>query len=212
MENLLRFNKDKTFTLIDFETESLCLYIPNNLPWEVAMLKIKGDDTLDTYVNYIKWDRPFKVSMDAAKITGFNAELVLSKGVDYKAVIDKVVGWIESTDYVIFHNGLNFDIYFIYYFYKLAGKSIRGLMDRCIDTNALMKGIKLGIPYVPPKQSLLEYQYQMMHTIAKGVKTNLKACGQGFNIEHDYETLHSALSDIILNKKVFDKIKLQVDI
>ena len=50
------------------------------------------------------------------------------------------------------------------------------------------------------------------HTIKKGVKTNLTALGKEFEIDVDYNNLHDAVNDLILNIKVWDKLKWQIEI
>ena len=46
-EHLLRYNKDKTLVFIDCETFNLCLNFCHNIPWQIAMLKVKGDKKID---------------------------------------------------------------------------------------------------------------------------------------------------------------------
>ena len=58
----------------------------------------------------------------------------------------------------------------------------------------------------------MEYQYCMNNRRVRGVRTNLKAMGEEFGIEHDYDKLHDALVDLELNIKVWDKIKYQIDL
>ena len=60
-EHLLRFNKDKTYTFIDCETENLCLNSFHNLPWQIAMLKVRGEKVIDTKNYYVSWDRELHV-------------------------------------------------------------------------------------------------------------------------------------------------------
>lgn len=212
MEELLRFDKEKEFVWLDFETESLCLYFEKNLPWQIGMLKTRGDEIVDSYKAYIKWDRPPNVSKGAALITKFDPLNIEKFGIDYREVVQKTVDWTSKCLFLAGQNILAFDLYFLNGFYKIAGKSSINLAEKIIDTHALAKGIKMGITFDPRKSSLLEYQYQMIHTIAKGVKTNLTTLGHEYNVEHNYDGLHDALSDIQLNFKIWNKIKYQVDI
>ena len=95
--------------------------------------------------------------------------------------------------------------------YLLKGLKVNHLVNKILDTNCLAKGIKYGIPKMP-KESLLEYQYKLLHTYRKGIKTNLTALGKDYSIEHDYDNLHNAIVDLELNLKVWNKIKFQVEI
>ena len=75
----------------------------------------------------------------------------------------------------------------------------------------LLKALKWVYPY-KAGDDLLEYQYKAYHTIKKGVKTNLTALGKEFEIDVDYNNLHDAVNDLILNIKVWDKLKWQIEI
>ena len=213
-EFLLRFDKNKKYCFLDYETENLCLYTPNNLPWQVAMIALIGDKVVDKgeYMRYIKWYRPPEVSPEASFVTKFDPKNIALFGTDYKEVISDVVNWTSEADYIVGHNVLGFDIHFLSWFYLFVDKSPVGLAEKVIDTHALAKGIKLNQTFDRKQGSLLEYQYKMIHTIAKGVKTNTKTLGSEYGIEHDYENLHDALVDLQLNIKIWDKIKHQVEI
>jgi DNA polymerase III epsilon subunit-like protein len=62
------------------------------------------------------------------------------------------------------------------------------------------------------REELLLYQYKIMNTKKKRVRSRLEALGKEYDIDHDYDTLHDALSDLQLNIKVWNKLKLQTDI
>ena len=65
--HLLRFNKDKTLVFIDCETHNLCLNSCHNLPWQIAMIKVKGNKVVASKDFYIKWDTHLKIGKEAAK-------------------------------------------------------------------------------------------------------------------------------------------------
>lgn len=211
-ENLLRFNKQATFCFIDFETENLCLNLRQNLPWQVAMLNVVGDVTIAKYMRYIQWWRPPNVGVEAARITRFTPELVTEKGWPYQDVIKDVVEWTQAAEFIIGHNVLGFDIHFLIGIYELVNADPSKLAEKVIDTHALAKGLKLGNPFDKKRHQLLEYQYQQINTRVKGVKTNTVALGTEYGIDHEYENLHDALVDLELNKKIWDKLKFQIDI
>lgn len=210
--NLLRFDKSKKLVFLDMETENLCLYAPQNLPWQVSMLKVIGNDVVEEADFFVKWHRPPKVSADAARITRFDPNNIINHGVDYRDVVKTTVKWTSEADYILGHNILGFDIYLLIHFYNLLGKSTDGLAEKMIDTHALIKGLKLGQKFDRSTTTLAEYQYRMINTIVKGVKTNMTTVGKEFEIEHDYETLHNSLNDLKLNLKIWNKVKWQMDI
>jgi len=210
-DDLLRFDKDKIYTFIDFETCNLCLNFENNLPWQVAMLKVKGNDILDSKNFYIKWPSGFKISEEAARITRFSQLTMDQRGLPPEDVFPTVFDWLENCDYIIGHNLLCFDLYLIKGWYNLMGKDYRHLTGKIIDTLSLIKGIKFEMPY-RTSENLMEYQYRMSCQIRKTIKTNLSASGKEFGIEHDYDSLHDAIVDLKLNLKVWNKLKWQVEI
>ena len=182
-----------------------------NLPWQIAMLKVKGDDIIDSKNYYIKWDRDLNVSKEAARITRFSAKTHKDIGINYKEVFPTIKDWLESCDYIVGHNLLGFDIYLLRDFYKKMGEDYKPLMPKILDTLAIARGIKSGELYKNNK-SFLEYQYKMINYIRKGMRTSLSALGKENEIDHDYDSLHDALVDLELNLKVWNYLKWKVEI
>ena len=210
-EHLLRYDKDKTIVFIDCETFNLCLNFCHNIPWQIAMIKVKGDKKIDQKNFYLKWDTDLKISEDAARITRYDHRKVQKEGFDPKEVFPTIKDWLGHADYIIGHNILGFDIYLIKEYYKAMGSTWKGLMNKIIDTNAVARGIKYNSIYTP-KDDLLEYQYKILNTRNKNVKSSLTFLGKENGIEHDYESLHDAINDLDLNLKVWNKLKWQVEI
>ena len=61
-EDLLRYDKEKEIVFIDCETFNLCLNEFHNLPWQVAMIRCKGDRAINSWDIHIKWDTDLKIS------------------------------------------------------------------------------------------------------------------------------------------------------
>ena len=209
--HLLRFDKEKELVFIDCETFNLCLHSCHNLPWQIAMIKVKGGRILDSKDFYIKWDTHLKISKEAAQITKFSQSKLDKVGLTPEEVFPTMEDWLDNSDYVLGHNVLGFDIYLIKGYYDYMGKNYMPLVDKVIDTNCLARGLAHDIKY-NPKENFMEYQYRMANLIKKGVRTNLKALGKFYDIDHDYENLHNALVDLELNIKVWDKLKVQFEI
>ena len=209
--NLLRFNPEKTFVLIDCETENLCLNRKRNLPWQVAMIKVEKGQRVDHKDYIVKWERELEVSKEAARITRFCPIDYRKKALPFEEVFPTIDAWLNNCDYIMGHNVLGFDIYLIKGMYSFMGKPYKHLVKKVIDTYCLAKGIKLGIHY-KPEDNLLEYQYKILDIKKKGVKTSLPVLGKEFEIPHDYENLHDAICDLELNLKVWNKLKFHVEI
>ena len=177
-EHLLRYDKDKTIVFIDCETFNLCLNFCHNIPWQIAMIKVKGDKKIDQKNFYLKWDTDLKISEDAARITRYDHRKDQKEGFDPKEVFPTIKDWLGHADYII---------------------------------NAVARGIKYNSIY-DPKDDLLEYQYKILNTRKKNVKSSLTFLGKENGIEHDYESLHDAINDLDLNLKVWNKLKWQIEV
>lgn len=210
-EHLLRFDRKKSYVLIDCETENLCLNHFHNLPWQIAMIKARGDQIIDTKHYYVRWDRPINISKEAARITKFDRKKYELLAAPYDEIFPTIFDWLENTDYILGHNLLGFDMYLIKDFYDKMGKPYHHLIDKVIDTLSVARGIKNGRPY-KPGEDFLEYQYRMINLRRKGVKTTLAQLGQDYSIEYNEDDLHDALADLKLNFTVWNKLKWQIEI
>lgn len=193
------------------ETFNLCLNFCHNLPWQIALIKVKGDFKTESKNFYVKWDTELKISQDAARITRFDHKKVDKEGLNIKDIFPTFKDWIDHADYIVGHNILGFDIFLLKELYELMGCHWEHLMHKIIDTNCIARGLKYGLKY-NQGDDLLEYQYKIYHTKRKDVKSSLTFLGKEFGIEHDYEKLHDALNDLDLNIKVWNKLKWQVEI
>ena len=206
---LVKFDSDTVYTFIDCETLNLCLNGFHNLPWQIAMIKVKDYKKVDQKNFYIKWDTDLKISEDAARITRFNPSVLNREGKSPESVFPKIDEWLKDCDYIVGHNLLGFDIYILKILYDKLNSDYSFMAEKMVDTLSIARGYKFGVDY-NPKDSFLEYQYKMIHKRKKGVKTSLSALGKEFNIEHDYSRLHDALVDLELNIKIWNKLKTKL--
>lgn len=211
-ENLLRYDKNKTFVFIDLETFNLCLNFSHNLPWQIGMIKCKGESKIDEKNYYINWESDLKISEDAARITRYDHKKMEKNGLKIDKVFPTVKDWLDHADYIIGHNILGFDLYLIKELYKSMGCLSDHLISKIIDTNCISRGIKYATLFNSKNESLLEYQYKIFHTKRKDVKSSLSFLGKEYKIIHDYEKLHDALNDLDLNIKVWNKLKWQIEV
>jgi DNA polymerase III epsilon subunit-like protein len=212
--NLLRFNKNITYALIDLETFNLCLHFFHNRPWQVGLLEVFGDKIVDAKDIRVNWpDAPhLSIGKEAAVITRFNQSEHNKVAIAAPEAFVKFWPTLKRVDHIIMHNGLKFDLYLLKAWAELMGEDWRFMMPKIIDTRAIAQGIKMGIPYKPQDGTFLEYQYRMVNVIVKGIKTSLKVLGPEYGIEHDYANLHDAIVDLELNLKIWNKLKQQIDL
>ena len=207
--DLVKFDSDTVYTFIDCETLNLCLNGFHNLPWQIAMIKVKDYKKIGEKNFYIKWDTDLKISEDAARITRFNPSVLNREGKSPEEVYPTIDKWLKECDYIVGHNLLGFDIYILKILYDKLDSDYKFMAEKMIDTLSIARGYKFGVEY-DPRESFMEYQYKMIHRRQKGVKTSLSALGKEFNIDHDYDKLHDALVDLELNIKVWNKLKTKL--
>ena len=210
-DHLLRYDKNKVFVFIDCETFNLCLNSCHNLPWQVSMLKVVFGEVEGQKDFYLKWDTHLKIGKEAARITKYSPKKMEEKGLPPEECLPTVIDWLDNCDYIVGHNILGFDVYLIKDFYTYMGKDYKHLMPKIIDTNCVARGIKMSLPYDRTKD-FLKYQYKILHTKKKGVRSSLTFLGREMEIEHDYENLHDAIVDLGLNLKIWNKLKWQIEI
>jgi len=210
--NLIRFNTTDKFLLVDAETFNLNLNYKFNNAWQIGLLMFKGKDVIRERDFIVNWQGDYEMSDGARQITGYSEEEVERKGLPPEegwAILDKA---LNSADYLMFHNGLGFDQYIINAYYKKLGKepfdysSLKGILD----TLPIARGVALNI-HPSENEDLLTYQYKMLNKRSKGIKLTLAALGKSLGVEYDESGLHDAANDLILNKKIWDKLKYQIN-
>jgi len=175
------------------------------------MIKTKGEKKVDEKDYMVKWERDLAVSKEAARMTRFSPVNHRKTAVPFEDIFPTIDDWLTNCDYIVGHNILGFDFYLIKDFYSYLNKPHEHLVDKILDTHCIAKGIKLGFAY-KPTESLLEYQYKIINTKKRGLRTSLSVLGKDFGISHDYGKLHDALVDLELNVKVWNKLKYQIEL
>ena len=212
-ENWLRFNKDAKIALIDCETFNLALNFHINRPWQVAVLKVVGEQVIEEIDCLVKWDDcKFKIGEGAAAVTKFSQAHFDANCIGPDEAFEKFWPALKWADHIIMHNGLRFDIHLLKGYAEYMGEDWSFILNKIIDTKSVAQGIKMGCPYKPNDDIWIEYQYRMANCFVKGIKTNLTALGKEYSIDHDYDKLHNAIVDLRLNLKVWNKLKYQIEI
>ncbi len=210
-DHLLRFRRDLLYAFIDVETLNLNLCFGLNYPWQVGMLLVRGDEILEKHDMLVKWKTDIRISKGAAEKTHYSQEKVDSLGRPPAEVFPIMERTLAKADRVIGHNILGFDLPLLSGWYKANRRDIGPVVSKSLDTHLLIKALKMGRPY-RQTEDILSHQFQMLYTIAKGVKTNLAAVSREANIEFNEEELHDACKDLELNLKVFSYYKYLIEI
>ena len=92
--DLLRFSTRKTL-LADTETQRLNL-MESNLPFQCAWIVTDKNGTIESHSHYLNWPN-FKMSVDAARITGFQERWV-TNGDDPAEVLEEFESYLYNPE------------------------------------------------------------------------------------------------------------------
>jgi DNA polymerase III alpha subunit (gram-positive type) len=201
-EELLRFQKNQKYLIIDTETEGLNLV--NSRPWQCAWIATQGKNIVEKNNRFIQWDN-LNVSEGAAKITGFSESEYERRAEDPLKVWRDLSKYLFDPEYIVIgQNILGFDVYMLNVWLKGMNKnSDYSYLPRVIDTKSLSTAIFKNI--LPDKNNFLSWQYKLLNHKEKGLKTSQASMLKHYNIPHDPKKLHDALYDIEMTFQIFLK-------
>jgi exonuclease I len=209
MRQIISDKRENTrYLFIDVETGNLCLHEIYNLPWQISFIRVQNNKIIKEYDYLLKW-KPgdFFMSRGAAEMTGYDQDLVDRIGVEPESIADILLEELEAADHICGHNILGLDTYLIQAYFRKLGRKPFNIATKPLDTFSIAKGLRIE-SFPKNEEDLIKWQYRMYHTRKKGLnKLKLGDLGKEFNIDHDYSTLHDALSDLRLNIKVFNQLK-----
>lgn len=215
MNDLLRYKFDDLYFLI-FDLETCNLNLKYNLIWQLYFQINKGHQLLESYNFYLDWSKvgmELNVSKDAAKITGFNQEIIDKQGKHPKEILDFFDSYLYNTQYVIIaQNCLGFDSQIHNAWRLILGKqSDYSWLDRLLDTNALSKMYKLNLTK-PKDMDNLTWMFQLNEIKIKGLKTSNSTMAKEFEIPFDPLTLHRGEFDVPITFEIFKNLINKIEI
>ncbi len=201
-DQLLRFDKNQKYLVLDTETEGLNLV--KSRPYQVSWIIAQGDRVLEKNDRYLWWSN-LKVSEGAARINKFKYDYYKSRAEDPKSVWEDFSKELYNPEYkVVGQNLLGFDVYMINVWRKLMGLgSDHSYVDRIIDTLSLARAIAKEDE--PNFDNFMCWQYGWNNFFQRGLRAGQATLLKKYNIPHDKDRLHDALYDIEMNFKIFRK-------
>ena len=200
MDDLLRFNFNQKYIVIDTETEGLNLI--KSRPWQVSWFTAKGKFIEKKNDRFLKWP-DFKISDGAARVTQFDYSKYSRVAEDPKKVLNDLWQVMSDKSYIIIgQNFLGFDAYVLNTLRKECGlESDYSYIPRVIDTRSLAMAIGTGVKDLE-KGDILS-QYRFLNYRDKKIKASQVSLLKQYNIDHDPSKLHDGLYDIEMTFKIF---------
>lgn len=207
--DLLRYSRNQKYCVWDLETTGLNL--AHALPWQCSFMICTPNQILEKHDHYVYWDK-LNMSKGAATVTGFNYNDYKSKAKDPKVILDILEKYLLDDEIIVLgHHILGYDTLVHQTWRRSVGLDFDyGYLDRVIDTNALSKAFKKGIPI--ERSNLLAFQYKMVNFYERGLKTSLSAMAKEFGVNFDECDLHKGNKDIELNWEVWKKLVWSVEV
>lgn len=210
---MIDINKNTRFIVSDFESENL--HQRYNRPWNLSYVIFQNNKILEEH-DYFIWWPDLKMSKGAAEATKFDPKEYKEKAEDPKVVFNKVKHIFypdkPTKDWIVFHNGLNFDVYMLRNWFKEIGewRGEKEYIFRFLDSNAIARAAKNNNK--ADKNHFLSWQYKWANTPQKGIKTSLTTLGKEQGVEFDETKLHRGLPDVRLNAQILNPILYQTGI
>jgi hypothetical protein len=206
--DLVRFSNREAM-IWDLETQRLLL-MEDNLPFQCSWIITNKNGVRLRQNYYIKWPE-YKMGADAARITRFQQSWVDS-GDDPEYVLHAFESHLHDKNFDIWgQNILGFDVYVHQIWRRELGlKTDFSYLDRVCDTSALSRAYKMG--WKPDRANPLAWQYKVLATPVKGVKTSLTVMGRELGMEVNEDKVHDASYDLEVNNFVHRKLINMVEI
>lgn len=207
--SLLRYSKDQEYTIFDFETTGLNLFF--DIPWQCSFIVCTLDRIIESHDYYLRWG-DLNISKGAAAVTGFNEYEYKRLARDPKEVLDIFESAILPKSRIpLGHNILGYDTMIHQVWRRRLSLPIDySYLPRCIDTNAVAKAYKKGIPI--DSKNRLASQYKMVNYYERGLKSSLSVMAKELGVPFNEQDLHKSHKDIELNWRVWQKLVWSIDI
>jgi len=213
-ENLLRFNFNQKYLVLDTETEGLNLL--RSRPYQIAWLEAVGKKIVARHERYIWWP-DLNMSDGAAKINKFDYEKYRDLAKPARQVWDEFCPLLdnhlsEGGTKIIGQNFLGFDAYMLNSWPRALGlNSSFNYIRNVLDTKAMAMAIAKGCKTVD-EDDLIYWQYRWLNHREKNIKTTQAHLLKHYEIPHDPEKLHDALYDIEMTFQIFQKQIIDLEI
>ncbi len=203
INDLLRFDKERIWMILDTETSGLNLY--STKPWQISYDLYRGDTKLESFQRYPYWEN-LGMSDGAARVSRFDPAEYKAKGEDPKEVLMHFEKYLYDPS--IFLSGANligYDIFILNTYRRLLGiPSDYSYIERIFDVQNIEKAIELNYQK-PESQSQTAWNFKLKSFRKKGFRVSIQMLCKKYGISYDEKLAHDASHDNFLVKQILNK-------
>lgn len=194
----------RSYLVFDFETTGL---EPNrDRIIQVGLCAVSDGAVGDRQSWLVHQDVP--IDPEATKVHGITAENLRAGGIPPQESLTRLFEAMRSAPVCAGHNIHRFDVKFMQAEARRLGIPPPDARD-FIDTAALFKGWKLGMPQ-GPRESHQDYAHRVLSIRAPGLKYAVAACMRALGIKAETAGLHDAGQDAYLTHLIFQALQEKV--
>jgi len=187
----------RSYLAFDFETSGLEPHCDRII--QVGLCTVSDGEVRDRQSWLVRQD--VRIDPEATRVHGINAEDIRARGIPPQESLSRLLEAMRGAATCIGHNIHRFDVKFLRAESRRLGISPPDVHN-FVDTAALFKGWKLGMPK-GPGESHQDYANRILSVRAFGLKYSVEACVQALGIQSDTRGLHSAGQDAYLTHLIF---------
>lgn len=194
----------RSYLVFDFETSGLESNRDRII--QVGLCAVSGGVVSDRKSWLV--NQNVRIDPRAEEVHGITIEDTRARGIPPRESLARLFEAMRSVPVHMGHNIHRFDIKFMQAESRRLGLQPPIARD-FIDTAALFKGWKLGMPK-EPRESHQDYAHRVLSIRSAGLKYSVEACMRTLSIRADEAGLHSAGDDAYLTHLIFQALQARL--
>lgn len=191
----------EAYLVFDFETSGLDPRTDRII--QVGLCRVSNGSIAKRQSWFVRQD--VRIHPDATRLHGITAERIQEHGVSPHDSIARLMTEMQTARTLMGHNIHRFDVPFLIAECRRLGVELPNCADS-IDTAALFKGMKLGLPK-RPSESHQDYANRVLSIRAPGLRYSIAACTRELMIPTDGTDLHDAGQDAYVTHLIYQALR-----
>ncbi len=192
----------RSYVVFDFETTGLDLHRDRII--QVGLCRVTEGQVVNRTGWLVRQDVP--IHPEAQRKHGITDEALRKDGTTPEASLTRLLAAMREAPACMGHNIHAFDLRFLRAECRRIGVREPD-SSGFIDTAALFKGWRLGIPYDHRHESPRDYAVRVLSTRVKGLQYSVETCLETLAIEADKSGMHHANEDAYLTHLIFETLR-----